>query len=126
MLLAWGPVSVAFGDDAISSWTPGTAGANSNNSTLGWRFHLNTAVTLKALGVFDTQQDGFIGSHEVGLWTSGGTLLGDGLLNAGTSGTLSGNFRYVNVPNVSLPVGDYVIVPILEITQTFSHRIIRP
>jgi len=79
------------------------------DKTLGWSFGLNTEITLNRLGVFDEGQDGLAASHQVGLWTTGGTLIADATVPAGTAGSLFGDFRYVDVPSVALPVGVYVI-----------------
>lgn len=104
-----GQSSVVLGEEALVSFVGTTFTGSANNQTLGWRFHLNSPVTLTTLGVYDHLQDGFVEPHEVGLWTSAGTLLADGILTTGASGTLLNSFRYVDVPDVTLPIGDYVI-----------------
>lgn len=102
--------SIAFGEEAIISFVPeGSFNGSQHDQTVGWWFHLESPVKLTALGVFDHLQDGFNEPHEVGFWTSAGNLLADGILASGTSGTLVDSFRYVEVPPVTLPVGDYVV-----------------
>jgi len=110
LLAACSPISVVFGAEAIISQTiAGASNGSTGDQTLGWRFHLKSPVFLTSLGVYDHLQDGFAEAHQVGLWTSTGTLLGSGNLPVGASGNLLGSFRYVDVPSVPLPIGDYVI-----------------
>src|SRR6476660_2949748 len=52
--------------------------------TLGWEFDANAAVTIRALGVFDDNQDGLGQSHEVGLFNGTGTLLASATVASGT------------------------------------------
>jgi hypothetical protein len=105
-----GTSSVVVGDEALLSFvSSGSFTGSQLNQTLGWRFQLNSPVTLTTLGVYDHLQDGFVEPHEVGLWTSTGTLLADGILGTGASGTLLNSFRYVDVPDVTLPIGNYVL-----------------
>ncbi len=93
----------------LISQTGGVLGPSQLDQTLGWSFNLNTEVTLNRLGVFDEGQDGLFAPHQVGLWTTSGTLIADATVPAGTGGLLLGDFRYASVADVVLPVGDYVI-----------------
>jgi len=101
--------STVRADVALVSESGNFLGGHFGDQTVGWVFHLNTEVTLNRLGVEDSGQDGFVNAHDVGLWTASGTLLASATLPAGTSGSLFGNFRYVDVPSMALPVADYVI-----------------
>lgn len=94
---------------AIISNSGGFQGPSQFDQTVGWAFHLSTQVTLTDLGVYDNGHDGFAQAHEVGLWTISGALLASGNLPVGPSGSLLGDYRYVPVSNVVLPVGDYVV-----------------
>jgi hypothetical protein len=94
---------------AVVDLSDGSIEGSQHNQTIGWFFQLNSPVTVNELGVYDDGLDGFVGSHEVGIWTLSGNLLSHGTLAAGTSGDLFGNYRYIDVPDVVLPVGDYVI-----------------
>jgi hypothetical protein len=109
VILVGGVGRVAYGEVAILSLSPTTSTGSQFDQTIGWRFHLSTAVTLTSLGVYDHLQDGFAEPHEVGLWTTSGALMTSGSLSMGASGNLTGPFRYVDVPDVVLPTGDYVI-----------------
>ncbi len=99
----------AYATEALVSETGGTLQNSQFNQTLGWAFDLNTEVTLGRLGFFDSNQDGLAEAHDVGIWTSAGDLVASATVPSGTSGSLLGNYRYVNVPSVQLPVGSYVV-----------------
>jgi len=44
-------------------------------TTAGFSFSVSAPIQITDLAVFDAGSDGFTISHDVGLWTSGGTLL---------------------------------------------------
>lgn len=85
----------------------GEANFGSGTFTVGWAFTLNTAVTVTDLGYFDRDRDGLVGSHAVGIWTSGGTLLTSGTVT--NADALDGDFRYTDVADIVLAAGDYVV-----------------
>jgi hypothetical protein len=99
---------------------------NVESTNLGWEFTVNSPVRVTALGYYDYTADspqpvlfccsadnrtsgGLLDSHEVGIFTTSGTLLASGLVPAGTSGTLINDFRYVSIASLSLGAGTYVI-----------------
>lgn len=83
--------------------------------TLGWSFSTNDAITVNALGVFDSGLDGLAGRYQVGLWNSGGTLLASATVAAGVSAPLTDQFRYASVAGVSLAAGQtYTIGALIE------------
>jgi PEP-CTERM motif len=62
------------------------------------------------LGFFDASGSaGLSNSHPVGIWNSGGVLLGSATVPAGTTGTLLDGFRFVSVTPFTLGAGDYTI-----------------
>jgi hypothetical protein len=70
------------------------------NMTMGYEFHVHTDLTVGALGYYDVGSDGFIASHQVGLWEAAapGTLLGSVVIPSGTGATLGGlGYRYVSL-----------------------------
>jgi hypothetical protein len=71
------------------TFTNSSTGAN---MTLGWEFEANSNITVTSLGFFDVGSDGLLTSHEVGLWTSAGTLLGSVTVTPGS--TPDGGFYY--------------------------------
>jgi PEP-CTERM motif-containing protein len=77
--------------------------------TFGWAFTLSGTITVNDLGYFDFGDNGLAASHDVGIWSSDGTLLVTATVPAGTAGTLIGDFRYTFITPTLLPAGDYVI-----------------
>lgn len=72
--------------------------SNSNTGadiTLGWEFQANQNLIVSALGFFDLDADGLLASHQVGLWSSSGTLLGSVTVTPASSP--SGGFYYENL-----------------------------
>jgi hypothetical protein len=72
--------------------------------TLGFNFVANASVSMTGLGAFDADHDGFVASHDVGLWDSSGNLLASATVGSGD--TLIGDFRYVKVAPVALTAGN--------------------
>ncbi|MEP6755698.1 MAG: PEP-CTERM sorting domain-containing protein [Chthonomonadales bacterium] len=96
-------------------FTAGGLGGAQDNSMLGWEFSLANQVTLTDLGIYDEGNDGLFNSHQIGLWTGGGTLVSSATIASGFSGSVVnsasglGSFRFNNVSPVSLTPGSYVI-----------------
>jgi Domain of unknown function (DUF4082) len=83
--------------------------------TLGFRFHSETDFQVTALGAFDYLGDGFTQSHLMGLWeATSRTLIVTATIGSGTGGTLDGQFRYVDVPAVSLSANTEYIVAVSD------------
>ena len=49
--------------------------AGPNSFIIGWSFNLTKASVVNALGVYDYDSDGLVGSFEIGLWNSSEVLL---------------------------------------------------
>lgn len=91
---------------------------------LGYKFHVNTPITVTSLGVYDGGQsngagstttpvsNGFVNEHPVGLYDSVGNLLRTTTIQIGTVNTLVGAFRYADVSPITLGIGDYVLVDV--------------
>lgn len=79
--------------------------------TLGFQFRVHSDITVTSLGVFDYFGDGFTTPHRIGIWTlDGGEPIATATVAAGPAGSLFGQFRYVDVPGISLSAGnDYII-----------------
>jgi len=77
---------------------------DSRSFTLGYQFTLSGAVGINALGYFN---DGLSNAHQVGIWTSTGSLLVSTTV-LGTD-TLVGHFRYHDIGTTTLGPGSYVI-----------------
>lgn len=89
---------------------------DSDNTVDGYRFTVGSSqLAVLSLGMMDnlrgTNQEGLFESHQVGLWTSSGTLLASVTVGAGTSAPLIDGFRYVNLNTAVLlnPGQSYVI-----------------
>jgi hypothetical protein len=74
-------------------------------TNLGYSFVANVATSVVSLGVWDQNGDGLLNRHEVGLWTSGGTLLASAFVGAGTAGILDSGFRFTDIAPVLLTAG---------------------
>jgi Domain of unknown function (DUF4082) len=83
------------------------------NGTLGFSFDVTTATTISGLGFFDVGSNGLINSHQVGLWTSGGTLLATATLdnssNVFASTSALGDWRETDISLLNLNPGSYVL-----------------
>jgi hypothetical protein len=89
----------------VTSTGPGSVYSNSTVETvypigyynLGYEFTTaGTAMSVSALGFYDSGGNGFNYAHDVGIWTTSGTLLGSVTLAAGAH-TLTNGFAFVNL-----------------------------
>ena len=82
---------------------------DASDFTLGWGFTVDSSVTVTALGVWDKDNNGLDGSHDVGIWAvTGPQLKVSATVPSGTAGTLIDGFRYVTLATpVPLGPGDY-------------------
>jgi hypothetical protein len=72
--------------------------------TIGWSFTANDNLSVTSLGLWDeTPADPLGQSHQVGLWSSTGTLLGSATIQ--TNSPLTGSFRYAAITPVALTSG---------------------
>ncbi len=95
--------------NALTFFNPQTTRAPLT-ATFGYAFNITAAVTVTHLSVWDSNINGLAQSHEVGIWNSGGGLLASAIVGSGTSATLLGEFRLVDIPDFVLPVGtDYTV-----------------
>jgi len=98
-----------------------TAGFFGAPRTGGWRFALSGNETVTALGFWDEGGDGLTVSHEVGLWTDAGVLLGSVVVdNSGAtiSSVHTGGdwvFATLGTP-IALVPGTYRVAAVLEST----------
>jgi len=99
----------AFADTAAIVPTGVSSGLDSRNFTTGWAFSLSNSISVTALGYFDADADGLLSNHNVGIFTSGGTLLVSAIVPNGVAGTLNGGYRYIGISPFALGAGSYVI-----------------
>jgi hypothetical protein len=74
-------------------------------STQGWNFTPARKILVGQLGVYDTGGDGLGQAHAVGIWTSGGTLITQVTVPAGTMAPLVSGTRFVDIAGVQLTKG---------------------
>ena len=84
----------------------------SQDQSLGYLFTANSDITVTSLGFYDNLDNGFNAAHEVGIYSTGGTLLASVSLSSGTVHALIGDFRYAALgSSLNLLAGnDYYIV----------------
>jgi hypothetical protein len=79
-----------------------------NSLTIGWAFNLTDASVVNALGVYDSDGDGLVGSFDIDLWDSSKVLLAT-VSVSGNSNQLASGFRWAEIPSLSLNPGQYVV-----------------
>lgn len=106
----------AVASPALTGWTGGLAATAGSNQLYGWTFHVNNAVMVSALGVYDLDSDGLSQAHDVGVYRmSDHSLLASATVPSGSSGTLDAGFRYTGLSGMlNLAVDDYVIVMTMQ------------
>src|SRR5437867_2623857 len=103
-------VSPVFADTLAANFANTTGSSLSNPPfTLGWKFTVNTAITVTWLDLFDDNQNGLVESHQVGIWTTGGTLMVSATVDAWVADPLHDKFRAKAVAATLLAPGDYNI-----------------
>jgi hypothetical protein len=120
-------VSLAFAGMPLLGQTPAVdlsssyidhVGGSSASELVGWEFTVNSPISVTDLGLYSGGLP-FGGpapdSGTVGLWTSSGTLLASA--NVQTSDALTLGFKYHEVPNTLLNVGqNYIIAALLPVS----------
>ena len=88
----------------IFEYSSGTPSSAASPYTLGFAFTTSSAFTIDALAYWD---DGMGNDHEVGIWSTAGTLL----VSTTVLGTdpLMGHYRYGAISDYALAPGTYVI-----------------
>jgi len=91
--------------DSVAVTLGNTWGPSLGNGpfTLGWKFSLNSAVSVTGLGVFDSNLDGLADSHDVGIFDSVGNLLVSATVASGTANPLIHQFRYASASVLLTP-----------------------
>ena len=89
-------------------------GFGGSGFSLGLEFTANQNMMATDLGAYDGSDagtnNGFPAAISVGLWNTGGGLLGSVTLGPGTTGTLVNNYRYLPIVPVALLAGQNYIV----------------
>ena len=87
----------------------GLTGANSDQS-VGWQFDVLSSITVSELTWFDEGLYGLSSRHEIGIWDANGNLLVSGIMPSGTSASLDGIWRVLDVTDTVLGPGQGYIV----------------
>ncbi|MEB3362140.1 MAG: hypothetical protein VKI42_08475 [Synechococcaceae cyanobacterium] len=110
------PGILSFEPSPISSTVP-------FEGTVGWDFFVHEARKISFLGVYDAAADGLAVATEVGLWSRDtGSLLASATVPAGTTGRLFGQFRYTEIPELTLQPGVQYALGALYIQPYSSDR----
>jgi hypothetical protein len=85
--------------------------------TIGYSFTPNENITVTDLGFLAYLGGGLAESHEVGIYDTSGDLLASALVPAGTAAPLTGDFRYVAIPDLDLTAGtEYICAGLMNTT----------
>ncbi|MEJ2494713.1 MAG: FlgD immunoglobulin-like domain containing protein [Ignavibacteriaceae bacterium] len=108
---------------------------SNEGNNVGWSFTVGAVnITVESLGLYDSGDDGLSESHQVGIWTSSGTLLSSTTIPVGTGATLSSGYRYSSITPIVLSAGQTYVIGalysagsgdkiILNSSQTFASEI---
>jgi hypothetical protein len=108
-----GATAIQAQDVAIQGFSGGYS-TGGNGATAGWEFQANSAITVTQLGFY---QPDLAVPTPVGLWTSGGALLGQVIVTGGS--TLFNNFLYTPLSSgIPLVAGQDYFVGALQTDET--------
>jgi hypothetical protein len=122
-----GPVATCHADTiALTGFTNFSTfpSYDGTNMTIGWRFTANADAFATQLGYWEEPGFPLRQSHQVGLWSSTGTLLGSTTVLP--TSPLTGAFRYEPIPPVLLTAGNTyalgasITSPFLDFYATFA------
>jgi hypothetical protein len=120
VMLALGTLSASFAQTTeMLHSTPPSPARDNYTGGLGCLFQTGSSNAIVShLGVYDTNGDGLMISHDAGLFTSGGTMLATVTVPAGTAAYFTNGFRWVALdPPVLLSSNTSYIVASLVTTS---------
>jgi hypothetical protein len=114
--------TAAQADTGVVSFTGGSSfvSYNGTDETIGFEFSTASAINVSSLGWYAASGT-TNASHEVGIWDTGGTLLGSTTVTAGATG--ADDFRFASVTTFKLAAGDYFIGG--EVSSPFNDTYMR-
>ncbi len=125
-------VASARAEFAVVQLTTNHGVIGGGNPAIGWEFTPARPILITKLGYFDAHFNGFVTSHELGIFSvATESLVTSALIDAGLSAPIEGphvaggGFRYVSAPSVVLTPGtNYIIAatPVGYIDQTASFQ----
>lgn len=103
----------AAASPAVASFGSGSVYSNyaGGINTVGWQFSVapGSDITVNALGWWDQTPDTpLAASHQVGIWTTSGTLLASTTVDANAA--LTGAFRYATINPLTLSAGTSYLI----------------
>jgi hypothetical protein len=111
MLFAWSPMSTYAASTTLQ--TANNSTGNQAYSGVGVRFDVNSAVSVTALGIFDSSQDGIAALPtdplSAYLLTSTGGVVANITFDSLSQGTLEADYRFKPITPVTLLPGTYVL-----------------
>ena len=127
----FGVANASFAVPGISNISNGST-TSTFNRTEGWEFTVNQDINITKLGLWDRDNNGFFGSHEVGLWNSSRDLLTSVVISSisnaegNPTNEPSGIFRYEAVAEaITLTSGNSYIVGAVYSGSGISDSVIR-
>ncbi|MEP7351723.1 MAG: DUF4082 domain-containing protein [Acidobacteriota bacterium] len=113
--------SAAWGTSVTAVTVTPDSGNTFNNGglyTLGFEFSISGPVTVDSLGYFSPSI--LLESHDVGIYTTGGTLLASATVTA--ADTLVGNFTFQSISPLNLAAGNYIIAGTSGATDLYAFN----
>ena len=93
------------------TFTAASTNSTTTTTTRGYAFNVTSAgLVATHLSFWDEGGDGLGQSHDVGLWNPAGILIASATVPSGTAATLLDGFRFVDIADVALPVGNGYVV----------------
>jgi PEP-CTERM motif len=88
------------------TFTGNAVNGTAATTTRGYAFNVTLAgIWATHLSIWDLGGDGLAQSHDVGLWDPIGNLIASANVPTGTAAPILNGFRFVDIPDVALPVG---------------------
>jgi len=99
--------------NAVASLIASSTNAVSGNSLFpstqskvaGWDFTVDNLITINALGIWDSNQDGLAYDHDIAIYDNSSPLITSTTVSSGSSALLVDKTRWVQIPEVELLPG---------------------
>lgn len=131
LLVAWMGLWPRAYADSIPGYTyiraPGSFDSVTNPATVAFKFVVNEAMEVTALGIVDSGPPGLLGAHDVGLWNESGVLLASTTVPGGETAELSNGFRFAAIDPLQLTVGRvYFVGAVFDLTSNLDAFVEAP
>jgi len=114
----------AVADPLLDFTAIAKSAARKGSSTLGWSFSTSVDLLVDGFGLWDDSSDLLYSAHDVGLWTSDGTLVSSATVDNTATPVASASgaqWLFTSVTPFALAPGDYVLAafyPVIKLTET--------